>query len=138
MKIKLLDKGCKPFKKFPTDAGWDLICRESVRICPGETVLIPTGVGMAIPTGHVGDISPRSSGSKKGLVIQGKVDAEYRGEVQIIATNCGKRAITVDKGERIAQLVIMRIHNDWLEEVDELDMTPRGENGFGHTGRFAS
>ena len=134
LKINLLDPECMPYKKYPTDAGIDLKCNEDVLILPGETRLIPSGICVAIPVGYVGDISPRSSISMKGIVIQGKIDPEYRGQVGIIATNCSNVAQHFVKHERIAQLILLKIDYPCIRIVEELDNTDRGNKGYGSTG----
>ena len=134
MKIKLLDPECKPYRKYDTDAGIDLRARESCIIYPGEAVKIPAGICVEIPTGHVGDISPRSSVSLQGLAIQGKVDSGYTGEVGIIAINCVNKAIKITKGDRIAQLVVLPVEIGDMEIVEELPESERGGKGFGSTG----
>ncbi len=137
MKIKLLDPFCMPTKKYRFDAGWDLRASESLIICPGEVVKIGAGIAVEIPRGYVGDIRPRSSMSAKGLILPiGTVDAGYTGEIGIILINAGNNAQKIEKGERIAQLVITPCLLPDLESVDELPETERGSYGFGSTGRF--
>lgn len=134
MKIKLLDPKCMPYKKYTDDAGIDLKSRIDSVLWPGITKMLPAGICIAVPQGYVGDISPRSSISIKGLVIQGKVDCGYSGEVGIIATNTTNEFIHIEKGARIAQLVLMQISTEEIEIVDELPESDRGTGGFGSTG----
>lgn len=136
LRIKLLDPECLPFKKHFTDAGYDLKARDSCVICPGDTIPIPSGVCFEIPPGWEGDIRPRSSSSLKGLHIAGTVDSDYRGEIKIIVNNSGNDAQYIQRGERIAQMVITPCLLAELEIVDELDETERGDQGFGSTGRM--
>jgi dUTP pyrophosphatase len=105
----------------------------------GETVLVPTGFAIALPTGYEAQIRPRS-----GLAIKhqigilnspGTIDADYRGEVKIILTNFGRKDFVIKRGERIAQMVIARHARAVWEESASLDETRRGAGGFGHTGR---
>ena len=135
MKFKLLEPGCEPYKKYFSDAGYDLKASVDAIICPGETVKIGAGIAVEIPYGYVGDISPRSSVSLRGLVIQGKVDPEYRGEVGIIVTNASNKAQRIARGERIAQLVVLPCLIEEIDMVDELGATERNANGFGSTGK---
>jgi len=134
MNVVLLDPACMPFKKYDTDAGMDLRCAEETIIFPGETRVIPSGVCVAVPYGHVGDISPRSSVSIDGIAIQGKIDHGYTGEVKIIATNCGEERKQFNRGDRIAQLILIPVAYESIEIVSELPESPRGEKGFGHSG----
>lgn len=135
MKFKLLDKDCMPFKKYGTDAGYDLRSRESVIVRPGEVVKIGAGVAVEIPAGCAGDIRPRSSISAMGLILPiGTVDQGYTGEVGIILINASNDAVRIAKGDRIAQLVVVRCVIEGIEIVDELPETERGAGGFGHTG----
>ena len=121
-------------------AGMDLRAAigESIRVSPGERVLIPTGIRVSLPIGTEAQIRPRS-----GLAIRhgismvnspGTIDADYRGEIQVILINHGKEDFVVDRGDRIAQMVIAPILRAVWEQVDSLDDTERGDGGFGHTG----
>lgn len=122
-------------------AGADLYCdcaEESITVLPGETVLIKTGIALQIPNGYVGLIYARSgAATKRGLAPANKVgviDSDYRGEIMVSILNHGKTAQKIEKGERIAQLVIAPyIKASFVEE--ELDSTDRGAGGFGSTGR---
>ena len=138
--IKRLD----PEVEFPTyayegDAGLDLRANESVEIPPHERVLISTGIAIALPDGYAGFVQPRSGMAlKRGLSIAntpGLIDAHYRGEIKVIAVNLDPReTIRIERGERIAQLVIQQVPVVHLVEVDELDETDRGAGGFGSSG----
>jgi dUTP pyrophosphatase len=102
-------------------------------------VLIPTGLAIAIPEGYAGFVQPRSGlALKLGLSIAntpGLIDSHYRGELKIIAVNLDTQStIAIEKGERIAQLVIQQVPKVTLVEVDELDETDRGQGGFGSSG----
>ena len=122
-------------------AGADLYaCTEQeVRILPGETVLIPTGIAAAIPAGYAGFVFARSGLSvKMGLAPANKVgviDADYRGEILVSLYNQSGQTRTVNRGDRIAQLVIEKVETAVFEEVDELPSTERGAGGFGSTGK---
>ncbi len=122
-------------------AGADLYAclEQEVRILPGETVLIPTGIAAAIPAGYAGFVFARSGLSvKMGLAPANKVgviDADYRGEILVALYNQSGQVRTVKDGERIAQLVIEKVETPVFEEVDELPSTERGAGGFGSTGK---
>ncbi|MFQ5811325.1 MAG: dUTP diphosphatase, partial [Armatimonadota bacterium] len=111
---------------------------ESVRLEPGERQLIPTGIRVAIPAGYEGQIRPRSGlAIKHGVTLlnaPGTVDSDYRGEVGVVLANLGAEPFTVQRGERIAQMVIARVARAELVPTDALTETERGAGGFGHTG----
>lgn len=144
MNIKV--KKLKPGATVPTmgskfAAGADLYSAEDadVVIEPGETKFIGTGLAMEIPEGYVGLVYARSGlACKRGLAPANKVgvvDSDYRGEIKVALHNHGKEAQMVEKGERIAQMVIAPYLSVNYEEADELSETERGEGGFGSTGR---
>lgn len=137
MKIKLLDPEMGPYKQYSEDAGWDLRAREACSIYPDDVVAIKTGVCVEIPTGYAGEIRPRSSITKRGLIIPlGTIDSQYRGEIEIIVLNPFSKRQIIERGERIAQLVITPCMLGTLEIVDELSVSQRGASGFGSTGRL--
>lgn len=107
-------------------------------LSPGERSLIPTGIALAIPPGYEGQVRPRSGlALRYGLTMvntPGTIDADYRGEVGVILINHGSQPVTVEPGDRIAQLVLGRVQRAALRAVSSLDSTRRGEGGFGHTG----
>lgn len=128
-----------PSYAYEGDAGLDLRSNESVVLRPFERKLIPTGLAIALPDGYAGFVQPRSGMAiKKGFTIlntPGLIDAHYRGELKIIAINLDpEEPIIIEKGERIAQLVIQAVPKVSLAEVDELDETDRGDGGFGSSG----
>ncbi|MFO8088476.1 MAG: dUTP diphosphatase [Desulfatiglandaceae bacterium] len=141
--IKLLPHaaGMEP-PTYASDAasGMDLraCVEEPIFLQPGETVLVPTGIALAIPEGFEGTIRPRSGLALHhgiGMVnAPGTVDSDYRGEIKVILINWGREPFTVNKGERVAQLVFSRVWRAELHSVPELDETLRGCGGFGHTG----
>jgi dUTP pyrophosphatase len=110
----------------------------SVVLAPGETKLIPTGLAIAVPPGYEAQIRPRSGlALKKSISIMnapGTIDADYRGEVGIILTNFGTEPFTVNRGERICQMIIAPVAMATMTIVTELPGTERGAGGFGHTG----
>lgn len=138
--IKRLDPSVElPSYAYTGDAGLDLRANETVDIPPLERVLIPTGLAIALPEGYAGFVQPRSGMALKlGLSIAntpGLIDAHYRGELKVIAINLdAHEAIHIERGERIAQLVIQEVPTVQLVEVDELDETDRGAGGFGSSG----
>lgn len=138
--IKRLDRSVElPTYAYEGDAGLDLRSNETIYIHPFERVLIPTGLAIALPDGYAGFVQPRSGMAlKRGLTIAntpGLIDAHYRGELKVIAVNIDAReTIHIERGERIAQLVIQRVPVVHLNEVEELDQTDRGCGGFGSSG----
>lgn len=125
----------------PGDAGVDLRATEAVTLLPGGgRALVPTGVAVAIPRGYAGFVQPRSGlALKHGVTVlntPGLIDADYRGELKVLLINTDPaEPFVIERGERIAQLVIQAVEHVDFVEVDELDETERGEGGFGHTGR---
>jgi dUTP pyrophosphatase len=121
-------------------AGLDLRAAVSTAlvVAPGERVRVPTGLRLAVPAGYEAQVRPRSGlALRNGIVLPnapGTIDSDYRGEVQVILWNAGPEPFTIARGDRIAQLVVSPIVQVALEEGD-LDETPRGEAGFGSTGR---
>jgi dUTP pyrophosphatase len=104
---------------------------------PGDLKAVPTGITMAIPPGHVGLIWDKSGISLQGVHrLAGVVDAGYRGEVRVVMINLGKEPFVIHRGMKIAQMLIQTVEEVEIVEADELDDTPRGENGFGSTGLF--
>ena len=126
-----------PGYAHPGDAGLDLYAAHGA-IVTGETVLIPTGVAVAVPDGHVGLVCPRSGLSKHGVTVAnapGVVDSGYRGELMVRLTTTSATPYEVYRGDRIAQLVIVAVARPTITIVNTLDTTVRGTIGFGSTGR---
>jgi dUTP pyrophosphatase len=123
-------------------AGLDLLAAVAadapVEIAPGARALIPTGVAVALPPGHEGQVRPRSGlAIRHGITVlnsPGTVDADYRGELQIILVNLGFDPFVVRRGMRIAQIVVAPVHRAKLVETKNLDTTQRAASGFGSTG----
>ncbi len=140
VEIKRLDPDVElPSYAYEGDAGLDLRANEQVDLAPHERRLVSTGLAIAIPEGYAGFVQPRSGlALKLGLSMAntpGLIDSHYRGELKVAAVNLDARhAIRIERGERIAQLVIQRVPNVKLVEVDELDKTDRGSGGFGSSG----
>ncbi len=142
LSVLRLDAGLPlPAYARPDDAGLDLYARESVRLGPGQRAVVPTGVAIALPAGHVGLVHPRSGlAARHGIALvnaPGTIDAGYRGEVKVVAINLDPvEPVTLERGERIAQLLVQRVEQVAVVEVDALDATVRGEGGFGSSGRL--
>ena len=122
-------------------AGMDLPAAvvEPVTLAPGDIMLLPTGFAFAIPAGYEGQVRPRSGlAVKHGITLinsPGTIDADYRGEIKVALINLGKAPFVVERGQRIAQLIIAPVLQATLVKTSDLDETSRGEGGFGHTGK---
>ncbi|MEF2845017.1 MAG: dUTP diphosphatase [Eggerthellaceae bacterium] len=128
-----------PENAYRGDAGYDLQASESLVLAPFERALIGTGLSMAIPMGYAGFVVPRSGlAIKQGLSVvnaPGLIDSNYRGEIKVIAINLDpNNHIEINIGDRIAQLVIMKVEQVAFEKVEELETSQRGEGGFGSSG----
>lgn len=127
-----------PHYSHPGDAGLDLFAIEAQEILPGETQLINTGIAIALPQNTEAQIRPRSGLALKYSITvlnsPGTIDAGYRGEIGIILINHGKNTFKIVPGMKIAQMVICSVIKAELMIVDELNITPRGDDGFGSTG----
>lgn len=126
-----------PAYAHPGDAGMDLYAATDA-VVTGETVLIPTGIAVAVPVGHVGLVCPRSGLSRYGVTVAnapGVVDSGYRGELMVRLTTTNSTPYKVYRGDRIAQLLVVPIVRPTITIVNTLDTTQRGTSGFGSTGR---
>jgi dUTP pyrophosphatase len=129
-----------PAPATPGSAGVDLVAavEGDMVLEPGARVAVPTGLRLAIPPGWEGQVRPRSGlALRHGITLPnapGTVDSDYRGEVRVILQNGGSEPVVIRRGDRIAQLVIAPVAQPEWERVDALDVTERGEGGFGHTG----
>jgi len=131
-----------PLPTYQSDAasGMDLhaALSEAATIAPGTVALIPTGLKIAVPAGYEAQVRPRSGLALKHAITvansPGTIDADYRGEVAVILLNAGEQPFTVQRGDRIAQLVIAPVVRACLRQVDRLPDTTRAGGGFGHTG----
>ena len=136
-----------PLPAYQSDgaAGLDLSAAipadQALVLQPGERAAIPTGFAFAIPSLHEGQVRPRSGLARRhGLTLvntPGTIDADYRGEVSVLVINLGREPVTIERGMRIAQLVVAPVVHATLEEVAELTDTGRGAGGFGSTGTGA-
>jgi dUTP pyrophosphatase len=130
----------------PGDAGVDLVTTTDVRIEPGERAVVGTGVAIALPEGYAGFVHPRSGlAARAGLSVvntPGTIDSGYRGEIRVCLVNHDLRsAITLRRGDRIAQLVVQRVEHAVFREVPDVDALPhsvRGAGGYGSTGGHAT
>jgi dUTP pyrophosphatase len=141
MKIPLqrLDEGLPvPAHAHVGDGGVDLHAREAVRLAPGDRAVVATGIALAIPGGYAGLVTPRSGlAARHGISVvngPGLVDAGYRGEISVILVNLSNEAFTIERGDRIAQLVVVPVVVQEFVVVDDLEATTRGSGGFGSTG----
>lgn len=138
--IKMLDPDLpKPAYAQAGDAGADLRSRIDLLLEPGQRQLVPTGVALALPEGHVGLVHPRSGlAAKHGITIvnaPGTIDAGYRGELMVCLLNTDPaQPFEIKRGDRIAQLLIQKFETATFIEVEELASTERGSSGFGSTG----
>lgn len=158
--VKILRPDAKPLVKVrESDAGFDVIAVEDFEILPNERAILPTGVAVCIPYGYYGQIHDRSSMAAKGIVVSGGViDSEYRGEVRVILTNTKSfvrefeeipfkntkqdvetripdKSFKINRGNKIAQIVIHKIALPKIEIVKELPKSDRGSKGFGSSGK---
>jgi dUTP pyrophosphatase len=131
-----------PLPKYETEgsSGMDLTANVNrvIEILPGKSEIIPTGLALSIPKNYEIQIRPRSGLAAKNQIsvlnTPGTIDEDYRGEIKVILINLGEKKFTIEKGLRIAQMVLCPVIKAELEEVDELDETKRGSGGFGSTG----
>lgn len=143
MILKIINKSNNALPEYETTgaAGMDLRANleEDVILGSLDRTLIPTGLFIELPEGYEAQIRPRSGlAIKKGLSLintPGTIDADYRGELKVIMINLSKKAVTIEHGDRIAQMVINKIEQAELIEVENLSDTNRGAGGFGHTGK---
>lgn len=136
---KLVPNAILPDMAHSGDSGFDLYSVENSIVEARGRILVHTGIALAIPNGYEGCIRPRSGNALKlGYTVlntPGTIDAGYRGEISVIIQNTTPNDIFINKGDRIAQLVIQKLPSVNFIEVKELDETTRGDNGFGSTGR---
>ncbi|HRD01967.1 MAG TPA: dUTP diphosphatase [Candidatus Saccharicenans sp.] len=126
-----------PVYNHPGDAGLDIFSCQAMTIDPGETAAVPTGLQLAIPFGYAGLLWDKSGLALRGIhCLAGVVDAGYRGEVKVVLTNLSQKPFVITSGMKIAQMLIQAIETPEPVEVDTLDETRRGEDGFGSTGLF--
>lgn len=145
IKFKKINKELNniPVPEYATagSAGMDVraALEKDMLLAPGQIELIPTNISVEIPVGYEIQVRPRSGlAIKHGISVlnsPGTIDSDYRGEIKIILINLSKEAFKISPGDRIAQLILSKIYKADLLESDDLDVSQRGEGGFGHTGK---
>jgi dUTP pyrophosphatase len=140
LRIRRLDpRALLPTRAYDGDAGLDLYALEPARLEPGERAAVRTGIAVEIPPGQAGLVLPRSGlAARHGIALvnaPGLIDAGYRGEVRALLLNTDRSsAFVIERGDRIAQLVLVRVEAPAVLEVEELTVTDRGAGGFGSSG----
>lgn len=142
MKLHIINRSHHDLPAYETEhsAGMDIRANldESISLKPLERALVPTGLHFAVPQGYEAQVRPRSGlAAKQGITVlnsPGTVDSDYRGEVKVILINLSDKDVTIEDGDRIAQIVIASHEQPELIEVEELTETARGSGGFGSTG----
>ncbi|MCB1177359.1 MAG: dUTP diphosphatase [Leptospiraceae bacterium] len=138
--LKIFPDALIPERKTQEAAGYDLFsyCPDGIKLQAMESILIPTGIKIAIPTGYDAEIRPRSGLSNKHLLIipnsPGTIDSDYRGELMVGMLNLGKKEFFIEHKMRIAQILFRKTYIFSFEIVETLSSTERGEGGFGSTG----
>ena len=141
LRVQRLDPGARlPALAHDGDAGYDLHAIEAAELGPGERATVRTGIAVEIPPGHAGLVLPRSGiAARHGIALvnaPGLIDSGYRGELKVLLLNTDRRdAFVIEPGDRIAQLVLVRVETPEVEEVAALTASVRGEGGFGSSGR---
>lgn len=137
VKVKVLNDKCKPYRAHDWDSGLDLRANvdDVITLKQFEPVLVGSGIAIELPRGYEGQIRPRSSFNKRGVLSSfGTIDCDYRGEIGIVLTNLTSNEVKIYPGDRIAQLVVAPVVVPVVEYVDELSSTERGSGGFGSSG----
>ncbi len=143
MQVKIVNHSSNPLPAYSTalSAGMDLRAnlKQPVILKPLERILVPTGLFIELPVGYEAQIRPRSGlAIKKGITVlnsPGTIDADYRGEIQVILINLSAEDFKIEHGERICQMIISKHETVGWQSVEILEETARGEGGFGHTGK---
>lgn len=140
LRVRRLDPAAQlPTRAYQDDAGLDLRALEEIELGPGERASVPTGIAIEIPPGYAGLVLPRSGlAARHGIALvnaPGLIDAGYRGELRVLLLNTDQRAsFAIAPGDRIAQLVLVRVEMPEVIEADELAFSERGAGGFGSSG----
>jgi dUTP diphosphatase len=140
LRVRRLDpRATLPTRAYPGDAGLDLYALETAVLEPGQRVSVPTGIAVEISDGQAGLVLPRSGlAARFGIALvnaPGLIDAGYRGEVRVLLLNTDRyNAVTIEPGDRIAQLVLVRVETPDVLEVEALELSERGAGGFGSSG----
>ncbi len=137
--LQRLDDGLPiPAHAHPGDGGVDLYARDSVRLDAGHRAVVPTGIAVAIPVGFAGLVTPRSGlAARHGISVvngPGLVDAGYRGEIKVVLVNLSRETFEIERGDRIAQFVVIPVAVQEFVPVEKLPDSSRGSGGFGSTG----
>ena len=141
LRVQRLDSGARlPALAHEGDAGYDLHAVEATELGPGERAAVRTGIAVEIPPGHAGLVLPRSgTAARHGIALvnaPGLIDSGYRGELKVLLLNTDRReTFAIEPGDRIAQLLLVRVETPEVEEVAALTASARGEGGFGSSGR---
>lgn len=136
MKIKLFKNVQLPKKSHLPDCGLDCFMPESFELHPLETKVIGLGIGIQVPEGFAGMLVPRSSIAERGLIIQTSIiDPDFTGEIHLIITNCSNNVVKIEENQRVCSLVIYNVLNVRLDVVYDFEMTERGNNGLGSSGK---
>lgn len=136
MRVKLDEGAFMPTKAHSTDAGLDLRTPKQVVVLPNDSAIIDTGVHIAIPEGYAGILVSKSGlNTNYSMTSTGLIDSGYTGSIRVKIYNHGKHPYLFERGDKVSQLVIIPVMDMLLERVDELEATPRGNNGFGSSGR---
>lgn len=138
LKVKRIHEDAKlPLYQHKGDAGLDIFSSIDCVLESGEVKPISTGIKVAVPKGHVGLVWDKSSISLKGVHrLAGVIDSGYRGEVRVVMVNLGDEPFVIERGMKIAQLLIQRVAEVEVVEAEDLDETSRGDKGFGSTGKY--
>jgi len=135
---KIKESAILPHYAHKGDAGVDIYSIENYVLRPGQRILVSTGLSMAIPKGYEGQIRPKSGlALKHGITTcnsPGTIDSGYRGEIRVIVINHGSEEFKIEKETKIAQMIFNKVEEAEFEEVEELENTRRGNEGFGSTG----
>jgi dUTP pyrophosphatase len=126
-----------PSRRTEGSTGYDIYSSESVVIKPGEVIAVPTGISVQVPQGFDLQVRVRSSLASKGIILAngvGTIDSDYTGEIKVLLANIGKKKYTINKLDRVAQLVLIK--HEYIDfKIDTLKETDRGSGGFGSTGK---
>jgi dUTP pyrophosphatase len=141
--ISIINKSGNPLPEYATEgsSGMDIraFLNEPVVLQPMQRALIPTGLYIELPYGYEAQIRPRSGlAIKQGITClntPGTIDADYRGEIKVILINLSNDNVTINNGDRIAQMVFQKVEMVKFKEVESINVTERGQGGFGHTGK---
>ena len=138
LKVKRIHKEAKlPTYGHKGDAGMDLFSAEDILLEKGKAIPVPTGIQVAVPEGHVGLVWDKSGISLKGVHrLAGVIDSGYRGEIKVVMINLGEEPFVINKGKKIAQMLIQPVLSVEIEETGDLGDTIRGDGGFGSTGPY--